>query len=81
MLKVTREHLQTISYICALMCMLYFWMYGTSKLSNLGTDLSSGEFRAMGFDDIPVFWALALDVNLIFNSKVFWNCNKVSNFL
>jgi len=59
---ITGKKMRALGYFSAAVCTIYFLLYGSQKLSNLGTELSPKEFRALGFDDVPVFWALALEV-------------------
>ena len=59
--KISERTIKIIFYCSATICVLYFLRYGISKLGNLGTDLSGKDFRRMGFDDVPIFWALSLE--------------------
>ena len=61
-LVLTANIMRITAVVCAVFVMVYFIRYGISKLLNIGTDMASGEFRAMGFDDIPVGMALVLEL-------------------
>lgn len=58
---ISKKKMRTLFYLSGGVCGVYFLMYGIPKLSNLGTALASKDFRALGFDDVPLLWALALE--------------------
>lgn len=61
-LFISEKRIKSLFYFSALVCSAYFFMYGIDKLERLGTEMVGKDFRIIGFDDVPVVWALSLEL-------------------